>query len=103
MARRPILRKGRRLPSTGAPCGLELVAQALILASEPLDFAPEGLALSFRAFGALPQDVDLAVRGCRIGARWIRHIEVMPDPRKKYKYEIMDRPLSAGDGVAGTR
>jgi hypothetical protein len=66
------------LPTTGAPCALDFLVQVLTLPAEPLDSALERLALSFGAFRALAQDLDVAARR-RIGARWIRHVEVMPD------------------------
>ncbi|HKA60326.1 MAG TPA: hypothetical protein VKD28_17045 [Gemmatimonadales bacterium] len=47
------------MPTTGAPRGLEFLAQPLILPSEPLDFALERLVLAFGPFRALTQDVDL--------------------------------------------
>lgn len=55
------------LADDGAPCRLEFLAQALTLPAEPLESALERLALSFGAFRALAQDLDLAARR-RIGA-----------------------------------
>jgi hypothetical protein len=95
---------------TSAPRGLQFVPQALILSSEPLVLALQPfllllqrLAIPLRTFCALAKALDLVACWRRIGARGIRHVDVMPDPRKKYKYGILDRRVSAMNEAAGTR
>ena len=98
----PAFRPGRRgvrhagaarerggLAGRGASGGLEVLFQFLVLAPQPL-------ALRFRSSQILVQPLvlttqfldDLLRRAVRRIA--IRHARVMPKPRSKYKYEILD-------------
>jgi hypothetical protein len=89
--RGPIFRERRRLPTASAPRRFELLAQSFVFAPQPFDLSPQRLALSLGAFRSFAQRVDLIGRRWGIGGPVIWHAVVMPDPRKKYKYEILDR------------
>jgi len=103
VGRRSIFRKRRRLSTAGSPCRLEFRAQTLVLAPQPFVLPPQRLALPLCAFGAFAKRVDLVARRRRI-VRWsIRHADVMPDPRKKYKYGILDRSFREVSREARTR
>ena len=84
-------RKGRGLAIHRSPSGIELVFQLLV-------FAPQPLALRFRSpkiftepfdFACLIFDDLLRVTGTIIRSA-IRHADVMPEPRLKYKYGILN-------------
>jgi hypothetical protein len=97
----PILGKRRRLPTPGPPRRFEFLAQSFVFAPQPLDLSPQRLALSFGAFGTFAQRVDLGAGG--IGGPLFRHADVMPEPRKKYKYGMLDRSFSELNRAARTR
>ena len=62
-----ILRNGRGLPTTGAPCGLEFLAQALTLPAEPL--TPRWSASRSRsARSARSRGISISLRGSNRGA-----------------------------------
>jgi hypothetical protein len=83
---RPILRERRRLPTASSLRCLELLAQSFVLAPQPFDLSPQRLALSLGPFCPFAQRVDLiARRGITGPIIW--HGDVMPYPRKTYKYE----------------
>ena len=98
-----VLRKRRALPRAGSPRCLEFFAQAFVFAPQPLILSLQCVTLALRTFRALTQCIDVVGRWRRIGRPLIRHGDVMPDPRKKYKYGILDRALTVGDGEARTR
>jgi len=91
------------LPIAGAACRLEFPAQPFVVAPQSFDLPSQRIALALRAFRALANRVDLCALGCRIGRALIRHVDVMPDPPKKYKYGILDRPFNEASGEARTR
>jgi hypothetical protein len=73
-----------------APRSLELVFQFVVL-------APQALPFRLRAAEVFAQALDLArlvvddllgIAGRRLGAT--DHATVMPNPRSKYKYEVLD-------------
>ena len=85
MRRGTISGKRGRLPLSRATRRVQLPPQALVLSTQALDLALKRIPLALRAFGALAQVGTLGSRRRRVIVREIRHIEVMPDPRKKYK------------------
>jgi hypothetical protein len=96
-------RKWRCL-SIARPAGLiELSLQMVDLLTQALVLSAQYFSLALRAFCALANRVDLFARWYRIGRPLIRHVDVMPDPRKKYKYGILDRPFNEAGGEARTR
>jgi len=80
-----------------------LSLQMVDLLSQSLVLSAQDVSLALRAFGALANRVDLFARDCRIGRPWIRHVDVMPDPPKKYKYGILDRLFNEAGRNARTR
>ncbi|MBI3265070.1 MAG: hypothetical protein HYZ58_18240 [Acidobacteria bacterium] len=80
-----VLGKRGRLPLSRASRRIQFPTQALVLTTQALDLALKRIPLALRAFGALAQPGILGSRRRRVIVRVIRHIEVMPDPRKKYK------------------
>jgi len=103
VGRGPILRERRRLPTASAPRRFELPAQSFVIAPQSFDLSPQRLALALGALGAIAQGVDLRMRWRRLITRRIRHADVMPDLRQRYKYEILDRLFSALDREDRTR
>jgi len=110
MGRRLIPGKRCRLPAPGAARGFQILTQPLVLAPQarilalqPILLLLQRLAISLRTVCALAKALDLVACWRRIGARGIRHVDVMPDPRQKYKYGILDRRVSAMNEGAGTR
>ncbi len=89
--RRPVLGKRRGLSESCTPCGLEFLAQALVVASQPFVLPPQRIAFLLGAFGALAKRVAAVRRFSRVRRPRIRHVDVMPDPRQKYKYDLLDR------------
>jgi len=96
-------RKRRRLASARPAGRVELSLQMVDLLSQSLVLSAQDVSLALRAFGALANRVDLFARDCRIGRPLIRHVDVMPDPPKKYKYGILDRLFNEAGRNARTR
>jgi hypothetical protein len=101
--RAPILRERRSLPIPGAPRGLEFFVQSLVLAAQPFVLPPQRLAIPLGAIRTFAQRIDLVARRGRVAGPFIWHVDVMPDPPKKYKYGILDRLFKKMNGEARTR
>lgn len=96
-------RERRGLSVGAAARGFELFLQPLVL-------APQTIAFDFRALQILAEPLDLPrlivddlsrIRRGRVLAP--KHAQVMPDPRKKYKYGMLDRSFSEVNRAARTR
>jgi hypothetical protein len=85
MRRGAVLRKRRRLSTARAPGRVQLPPQAVVLPAQPLDLLAQRLPFTLGSFGALTPRGIVRSRPGLVRAGLIWHIEVMPDPRKKYK------------------
>ena len=101
--RTPILRERRGLPTAGAPRGLEFSAQALVLAAQPFVLPPQRLAIPPGAIRTFAQRIDLVACRGRVAGPFIWHVDVMPDPPKKYKHGILDQLSKKVNREARTR
>ena len=100
---RLVLGKRRGLPSTRPARRLELVAEAFVLASQSVILPAQRIAFPLRSFSALTERLAVVWRWWRMRRPRVRHIEVMPDPPKTYKYKILDRSVRERRGEARTR
>ena len=81
--RRALRERGRR-PFRRAARKVECLLQPLVLALQSVPFAFETNPVAIGPFQLPTQPLNLARKVVR-GVRLIRHIDVMPDPGKKYK------------------
>ena len=91
-----IFREGRRLAKAGAPRGIELLLEVVVLPLQPIAFAFDVAPPVFRPRHVIAQSRDLLLLTLNqivaIIAGWalVRHACVMSYPRDLYKYKLLD-------------